>query len=152
MSLTSSSRNLLNAFVSGKLVQRCIIHSRFDGPHTTLLTRSLYVTSQVRASTNKMVFWWVVQKHTDCVPAAMAHYLGRRVQNLGNPIFTTGFLSLNATNNSWRLHRTNGFCFWSPFCIALPFFWEVCANIPFLCLSSLADRVKYFKTLKYSEH
>ena len=138
VSLSCSSRNLLNAFVPGQLVQWCIIHSRFDGSHNTLLTRPLYVTSQFKASTYKMVFWWVVQTHAECIPdePAMTHHLGQRVQNLENPIFTSGlitilklrlrsiskritagFLSLNATNNSWRLHRTNCFCLWTPFCM-----------------------------------
>ena len=35
--------------------------------------------------------------------------------------------------------------------IALPFFWEGCASIPFFCFSSLADRIKYPETPKYSE-
>ena len=35
--------------------------------------------------------------------------------------------------------------------IALAFFWEVCASIPFLCFSSLTDQIKYSETLKYSE-
>ena len=35
--------------------------------------------------------------------------------------------------------------------IALPFFWECYASIPFLCFSSLADRIKYSETPKYSE-
>ena len=65
MSLSSSSRSLRNAFFPGQLAQRCIIHSQFDGSHTTLLTRSLYVTSHFRASTNKMLFWWVVETHTN---------------------------------------------------------------------------------------
>ena len=93
MSLSSSSRNLRNAFVPRQLVQRCI-SSPFDALHTTLLTISLYETSQFRVSTNKMLFWWVVQKHTKCVPdePAMTHHLGQRVQNLENPIFTSGFL------------------------------------------------------------
>ena len=85
----------------GQVVQQCIIHSQSDGSHTTLLTRSLYVTSQFRASTNKMMFWWVVKTHTEFVPdeSTMTHHLRRRVQNLENPTFTSGFLSLNATNN-----------------------------------------------------
>ena len=66
-----------------------------------------------------MVFLWVVQTHTECVPdePAMAHHLGQRVQNLENPIFTSVFFSLNATTNSWRLHGTNCFCFWTPSCM-----------------------------------
>ena len=53
-----------------------------------------------------------MQTHTECVPdePAMTHDLGQRVQNLENPILTAGFLFLNATNNSWKLHRTNCFC------------------------------------------
>ena len=87
--------------MSQQLAQRCIIHSQFDESHTALLTRSLYVTSQFRASTNKMMFWWVVKTHTEFVPdeSTMTHHLRRRVQNLENPTFTSGFLSLNATNN-----------------------------------------------------
>ena len=56
-----------------------------------LLTRSLYVTSQFRASTNKMVFWGVVKTHIECDPdeSAMIHHLGWRVQNMENPIFTS---------------------------------------------------------------
>ena len=55
-SLSSSSRNLRIAFTHGQLVQWCIKHSRFDGSHTTLLIRSLYVTSQFRASIKQIVF------------------------------------------------------------------------------------------------
>ena len=63
--------------------------SQFDGSHTTLLTISLYVTSQFRASTNKMVFWSVVQTHTKCVPdePAMTHQFGQKIQYLENLIF-----------------------------------------------------------------
>ena len=90
MSLSSSSRNLHNMLVPGQFVQWCIIHSQFDGSHTTALTGSLYVASQFRASTNKIVFWWVVQTHTKCVPdePAMTHHLQWTVQNLENQIFT----------------------------------------------------------------
>ena len=35
--------------------------------------------------------------------------------------------------------------------IALPFFWEGCASIPFLWFSSIIDRIKYSETLEYSE-
>ena len=116
MSLSSSSRNLRTAFVPGLLVQRCITQLQFDASHTPLLTRSLNVTSQFRASINKMMFWWVIQIHTECGPDEpdMTHYLGWRVQNLENLNFPSGLLSLNVTNNSWRLHRTNGFCLWTP--------------------------------------
>ena len=108
MSLSSSSRNLRTAFVPGLLVQRCITQLQFDASHTPLLTRSLNVTSQFRASIN-----------TECGPDEpdMTHYLGWRVQNLENLNFPSGLLSLNVTNNSWRLHRTNGFCLWTPFCM-----------------------------------
>ena len=56
-----------------------------------LLTRSLYVTSQFRTSTNKMVFWGVVKTHIECDPdeSAMIHHLGWRVQNMENLIFTS---------------------------------------------------------------
>ena len=55
---------------------------------------------------------WCFDEYTKCAPdePAMTHHLGWRVQNLENSIFTSGFLSLNATNNSWRLHETNRFC------------------------------------------
>ena len=33
----------------------------------------------------------------------------------------------------------------------LLFFWDGCVRIPFLCFSSLADRIKYSETPKYSE-
>ena len=70
MLLSSSSRNLCNVFVPGQLVQRCIIHWWFDGSHTTLLTRFLYVTSQFRVlwlrngflmsrtDTYRVCSWW----------------------------------------------------------------------------------------------
>ena len=35
--------------------------------------------------------------------------------------------------------------------IALPFFWEGCASIPFLCFNSLVDQIKYSETPKYLE-
>ena len=126
MSLSSSSRNLCNVFVPEQLVQWCIIHSWFDESQTTLLTRSLYETSQFRASTNKMVFWWIEQTHTKFVPdePVIKHHLWWRVQNLGNPISTSGFLSWNATKNSWRLHRLTGFV-----CEHL----SVCLHNPFSC-------------------
>ena len=113
----------------------------------------------------------------------MTNHLGWRVQNLEDPIFTSGFLFLNATNNSWRLHRTNRFCLHrtntflyayiilsprklSPLFIVLiesmskinfplgycfTFFREGCTSILFLSFSSLADRIKYCETPKYSE-
>ena len=128
MPLSSSSRNLHNVFVPGQLLHWCIIYLWFDGSHTTLLTRSFYVTSQFRASTHKVVFSWVAQIHIKCVPdePALTHYLGWRVQNLENPIFTCGFLSLNATNNSCRLHRNNCFCLWHLYAYIILFFPGSC--------------------------
>ena len=35
--------------------------------------------------------------------------------------------------------------------IALDFFWEGCASIPFLCFGSLADQIKNSETPQYSE-
>ena len=120
-----------------------------------------------------------------CVPdePAVTHHLGQRVQNLKNPIFTFGILSLNATNNSCRLHKTNCFCafvcehlsaclhnlfLWEVICcnhhhikhehdqlylgpLLYLFLWEGCAITPILLLCSLADRIKYSETPKYSE-
>ena len=46
------------------------------------------------------MFWQVVQTHTTYVPdePAMTHRLGRRVQNLENTIFISGFPSLKVTS------------------------------------------------------
>ena len=175
MPLSPSFRNLRNTFVPGQLVQRFIIDSQFDGSDTAFLKRSLFATSHFWASNNKMVFWWVVQTHTKYVPdePAMTHHLGRRVQNLENSIFTSGFLSLNAAIqgdytelntfvcNHLSICSHNPFSWEAVYCIhlliiiswaiALPFFWEGCASIPFLCFSSLADQIKYSETPKYSE-
>ena len=132
MSFSFSSRNLHNAFVPGQLVQRCIIHSWFDGSHTTSLTRFLYVASKSRASTNKMVFWWVVQTHTECASdePAMTHHLGQTVQNLEKPIFTSGFLSLNATNNYGDCTELTAFVFEHlSVCLHNPFSWEAVSSI-----------------------
>ena len=61
--------------------------------------------------------------HTKCVPnePAVTHHLGWGVQNLENPIFTSGFLSLNAINSSWRLHRTVFVCEHLSVCLHNPF-------------------------------
>ena len=68
-------------------------------------------------------------RHTKCVPdePVMTHHIWWIVQNLENQFFTSGFLSLNARNNSWRLNRTiNCLCLWTPFRMLLhnPFFSE----------------------------
>ena len=146
MSLSSPSRNLCNVFVPGQLVKRCIIHSPFGGSRTTLLARSLYITSQFKASANKIVFHWVVQTHIECASdePAMTHHLEQRIQNLENPIFTSGFLSLNATNSSWRLHRINCFCLWTPFCMLIESFFTRKLSAVFIILIKIMNKINCF--------
>ena len=124
-----------------------------------------------------MMFWWVVQTHTEFVPdePAMIHHLMRKVQNLENPIFTSGFQKNHGDCTELTafvcehlyvcyiilfprklsaifvilIERMNRIVSWA---IALPFFRKGCASIPFLCFSSLADWVKHSETREYSEH
>ena len=110
--LSSSSRNFFKAALFRYDSQWCIINTFLSGSQTTFLIRSLYVYGQSVASTSNTAFWWVLHTQTEWVPddPARTHHFGLRVQNLENPIFMLGYLSLIVLSSSDTLHRTNRFC------------------------------------------
>ena len=110
--LSSSSRNFFKAALRGHDSQQCIMHTLLSGSQTTLLINSLYVYSQSITSTSNTAFCWMLHTQTEwvCDDPGRTHHFGLRVQNLKNPIFMLGYLSLNALYSSNSLHRTNCFC------------------------------------------
>ena len=59
----------------------------------------------------------------------MTHHLGRRVQNLENSIFTSGFLSLNAAIQGDYTELNTFVCNHLSVCLHNPFSWEAVYRI-----------------------
>ena len=116
-SLRCSSRNCLRLALPGQDSHQCIIHSFLVESQTIFEIRSLYVISQLIASTNKIAFWWILHTHTEWVPKdpASTHHFGWNVQNLENPSLTLAYFSLKTAYISLRLHRARRFLLLTPF-------------------------------------
>ena len=87
----------------------CMTYSNASCTHCYLghrqlywLTLCMYTPSQSHQPATQTE--WV------CHDWGRTHHFGLRVQNLKNPIFMLGYLSLNALYSSNSLHRTNCFC------------------------------------------
>ena len=132
---TSLSCSLRNCFIPGLPGQdshQCIIHSFLVESQTIFEIKSLYVISQLIASTNRIAFWWILHTHTEWVPEdpASTHHFGQNVQNLENPSLTWGYFSLKSAYISLRLHRTRHFCLWTHFAMQTVFFtWHLATKL-----------------------
>ena len=116
-SLSCSSRNCFRLALPGQDSHQCIIYSFLVESQTIFEIKSLYLISQLIASTNRIAFWWILHTHTEWVPEdpASTHHFGWNVQNLENWSLALGYFSVKATCMSLRLHRTRHFCLWTPF-------------------------------------